>query len=178
MADYNTFVTTEAGLIPELAALSTTWTAIGSTTIVDARDNTGTNPTVDLTGIPIYTTTGLRVADDNADLWDGSIANPIFFGDGTTTVGGGFARQAYTGTNSDGTGASSGDGRQLSSGPGQNIRMARGGFTDSGWIGGASFNDTDGRGLKMLAISGVIPEPSSLSLLALGGLVLLRRRRA
>ena len=180
MADYNTFVTTEAGLIPELAALSTTWTAIGSTTIVDARDNTGTNPGVE-TGVPIYTTTGLRIADDNADLWDGTIANPIFFGDGTTTVGQGFGGRAYTGTATDGTAHTSGDGRPLSSGPGQNIRMARGGYTDSGWIGAASFNDTDSRGLKMLAISGVInpiPEPSSMSLLALSGLALLRRRRA
>ena len=188
MSDYNTFVTTEAGLITELAALGTTWTAIGSTktqgginpTPVDARDNTNTNPTVE-TGVPIYTTTGLRIADDNADLWDGTIANPIFFGDGTTTVGQGFGGRAYTGTATDGTAHTSGDGRPLSSGPGQNIRMARGGYTDSGWIGAASFNDTDSRGLKMLAISGVInpiPEPSSMSLLALSGLALLRRRRA
>ena len=41
---YNTFVTNEANAQAELAALGTTWKAIGSTAAVDARDNTGTNP--------------------------------------------------------------------------------------------------------------------------------------
>ena len=167
MSDYNTFVTTEAGLITELAALGTTWTAIGSTktqgginpTPVDARDNTNTNPTVE-TGVPIYTTTGLRIADDNADLWDGSIQNPIFYGDGTDPLlAHQFAARAFTGTASDGTAYTVGDGDSLSSGDGTNqvnIRMARGGNTDGCWVGCASFSDYDPRGLKMLAISGVI----------------------
>ncbi len=51
IVDYNNFVTAHAAGVPELAALGTTWTAIGSTVAVDARDNTGTNPTV-ATGLP------------------------------------------------------------------------------------------------------------------------------
>ncbi|MDP6567563.1 MAG: PEP-CTERM sorting domain-containing protein [Alphaproteobacteria bacterium] len=69
IADYNAFVTAQANLSTELAALGTTWTAIASTSAVDARDNTGTNPSVDGTGVPIYVVNDLRLADDNSDLW-------------------------------------------------------------------------------------------------------------
>jgi hypothetical protein len=50
--DYNAFATSVANGVPELAALGTTWNVVGSTGTVDARDNTGTNPTVS-TGVPI-----------------------------------------------------------------------------------------------------------------------------
>ena len=87
--DYNTFVTNEAtGGTPGIdTALDTaldaagfdpntiTWKAIGSTASVAARDNTGTNPSS--TGVPIYLIDGNRVANNNADLWDGSIITPI-----------------------------------------------------------------------------------------------------
>jgi hypothetical protein len=52
-----------------------TWKAIGSTPTVAARDNTGTNPSS--TGVPIYLIDGNRVANNNGDLWDGSIQTPI-----------------------------------------------------------------------------------------------------
>ena len=39
ISDYNTFVTNTANLVPELLALETTWSVIGSTSTVDARDN-------------------------------------------------------------------------------------------------------------------------------------------
>jgi hypothetical protein len=179
ITDFNADVTAAAGLISELAGLGSTWTAIASTPTVDARDNTGTNPSS--TGVPIYTTTGLRIADDNADLWDGTIQNVIWLDDGTTPVPGGFGDYQFTGSNADGTGASSGDGRQLSTDG--NLRVSRGGKVDSGWISGVSISSADTRGGRLLGMSGVIsgavvPEPSSMSLLALGGLALLRRRRA
>ena len=44
LSDYNDFVTEAAESVTELLALGTTWKAIGSTATVDARDNTGTNP--------------------------------------------------------------------------------------------------------------------------------------
>ncbi len=43
IADYNAFVTATAEAVPELLALGTTWSVIGSTASVDARDNTGTD---------------------------------------------------------------------------------------------------------------------------------------
>ncbi len=81
--DYNTFVTNEvtgsalatqlttAGFTPS----AITWKAIGSTDSVAARDNTGTNPSS--TGVSIYLIDGTPVANNNTDLWDGSILRPI-----------------------------------------------------------------------------------------------------
>ncbi len=70
IADYNDFVTAVANSVTELAALATIWMAIASTATVDARDNTGTNT---LTGLPIFqlNPASSKVADDDADLWDG-----------------------------------------------------------------------------------------------------------
>jgi hypothetical protein len=72
---YNDFVTTQANNVLELSQLGTTWKVIGSTTSVSARMNTGTDPST--TGVPIYSVANTLIAENNADLWDGSIANPI-----------------------------------------------------------------------------------------------------
>ena len=69
IANYNSFVSGVANTVTELAALGTTWTAIGSTKDDDARDNTGTNPNVS-TGVPVYILDDRRIANDNAELWD------------------------------------------------------------------------------------------------------------
>ncbi|MCH8041760.1 MAG: PEP-CTERM sorting domain-containing protein [Nitrospinae bacterium] len=86
IADYNAFVTgvANAESTGTLAALGTTWRAIGSTASVTARDNTGTNPSS--TGVPIYLLDGVTIiANNNADLWDGTILNVFdLFEDGTT----------------------------------------------------------------------------------------------
>jgi hypothetical protein len=180
MDDFDADVTAAANAVPALVALGTTWKCLGSTPTVDARDNTSTAGTGDANDVPIYTTTGLLVADDNADLWDGTIQNAIWLDDGTTPgTGTGYENYQWTGSNADGTGATSGDGRQMSFDG--SIRVSRGGKIDSSWISGVSIGSADTRGARLYGISGVIqgiPEPSSLSLLALGGLALLRRRRA
>lgn len=78
IADYNAFVTSAAAAVPELAALGTIWRAIGSTSSIDARDNTGTNPLTDGVGVPVYSLDGVDlIALNNADLWDGTIVTPI-----------------------------------------------------------------------------------------------------
>ena len=101
IGDYNTFVTNAAAAVTELAALGTTWSAIGSTATVDARDNTGTNPFSDGAGVRIYDLLGTKVADTNSDLWDGSIDSAI----ATTEQGLGLLGRGYvyTGTGLDGT---------------------------------------------------------------------------
>lgn len=76
VADYNSFVTGVASTSPSLLALGTNWTAIVSTSSVVARDNTSTNPAV-TTGAPIYLLNDTRLADSNADLWDGSLDAPL-----------------------------------------------------------------------------------------------------
>ncbi len=83
IADYNAFVTGVANSVAELAALGTTWTAIGSTVTVDARDNTGTNPSS--VGVPIYLLNDTKLADNNADLWDGTIDTPLIVEETGTT---------------------------------------------------------------------------------------------
>jgi hypothetical protein len=77
IADYNTFVTLVANSQTELSALGTNWRAIAST-INDnaARINTGTNPDSS-TGVPIYRLDDTRIADNNADLWDGTLQAPL-----------------------------------------------------------------------------------------------------
>ena len=80
IADYNTFVTNAANAIPALASLGTTWTAIGSTATVEARDNTNTVPSTvggGSLGVPIFLLNDTKLADSNDDLWDGSIDVPF-----------------------------------------------------------------------------------------------------
>ena len=48
---------------------------VGCTEDVDARDNTGTNTHTDGAGVPIYWLNGSKVADDNADFYDGDWAH-------------------------------------------------------------------------------------------------------
>jgi hypothetical protein len=186
IADYNTFVSDEAALVSELAALGATWNCIGSTGTVSAKVNTGTDSTGDANDVPIYTTTGLRVADDNADLWDGSIATPVYFGDGTVAgVEGGAQEQTWTGTESDGSSRPvGGDGSYLGAGDGGDgtaryITLARGGYTDGNWIEGPSDHDgtpdnnrtyTKHFMAMSAVISGTTPaDPEITSITSLGG---------
>lgn len=97
--DYNSFVTGVANSQAALVSLATTWTVIGSTSSVDARDNTGTNPIA--TGVPIFLLDGVsKIADNNADLWDGTLAHAL-----NVTEAGNIMPQVpvWTGTASNGT---------------------------------------------------------------------------
>jgi hypothetical protein len=81
--DYNTFVTnqvTGSALATQLTTAgfnpnTITWKAIGSTSATSAKVNTGTDGTQP--DVPIYLIDGNRVANNNADLWDGSIQTNI-----------------------------------------------------------------------------------------------------
>ncbi|GEA13260.1 hypothetical protein [Alteromonas sp. KUL49] len=75
----NSFVTSIANTQAQLVALNTTWNAVWSTPTVSAKDNTETNETnASHESAPIYLLDGTTiVADDNADLWDGSVDNFI-----------------------------------------------------------------------------------------------------
>lgn len=153
------------------------WKAIGSTATVDARDNTGTNPLVDGVGVPVYLLDGTTlIANDNADLWDGQIANGIdqYQAENTSTV----HTWVFTGTKNDGTKA---DGVNMWShlGNEDGTKAVQGSPNPAMWItgntgwAGAPLTDE----IRFYAISEVIPEPATMALLGLGGLTLLRRRR-
>lgn len=69
---YNAFVqiTADASSLP---LSGTSWKVIGSTSTVDARDNTRTNPTTDGTGVAVFLMDGsTALANNNADLWNGT----------------------------------------------------------------------------------------------------------
>lgn len=97
IAVYNSFVTYVANAVDDLQDLGATWTAIASTATVDARDNTNTNPVVS-PGVPIFTTAGVLIAHDNADLWDGRLSAPLR----EDEIGVSRAGRVWTGTNSEG----------------------------------------------------------------------------
>ena len=75
IAGYNTFIQERAAAgDPDIATYSAGFRVVGCTAAVDARDNTGTNKNTDGAGVPIYWVDGSRVADDNADFYDGAWA--------------------------------------------------------------------------------------------------------
>jgi len=183
--DYNTFVTNQVTGSPLATALTTAgfnlgtiqWKAIGSTDSVDARDNTDTNPLS--TGVPIYLIDGNRVANDNADLWDGSRLTGI---DSTPQESGGFGFGfVWSGTLDDGTTGGVFGGAIGSNVGGSNVAIA-GAFLGSAWI-----NESGTAGSEVYPFYGIstvltvpssdppvsVPEPSSLlGCIILGGLML------
>ena len=73
IADYNTFVQAAAAAgHTDIQDYSSHFAALGSTTTVNARDNTGTNHTDSDPGVPIYWLNGAKAADSYADFYDDS----------------------------------------------------------------------------------------------------------
>ena len=208
---YNNFVSGQAAADANLSLLGATWTTVGSTSLTDtARVNTGTIGTG--ADIHIYTPTTTagtyqRVAMSYDDLWDGSIESIIQFGDGSMLPATQFPdtsnlnpAQTWAGSNSNGTAYTGGGGGvgYLGSSLGGsgasafNIALARGGYTNGGWIFGADGHDGEADNGStyeehFMGMSGVLsaapatgtPEPSAAILAALGfvGLIGTRRRR-
>jgi hypothetical protein len=176
IGDYNKFVDDLADLQPDLVALGTTWTAIATTAAIDARDNTGTNPGLDGDGVPIYLLDGTTlIANDNNDLWDGSIQSPLNITEQGTALGTGLI---WTGTNSDGTGIV---GARL----GEGVPIVGDlPSTNSLWVI-RNFAANNGFNLQLYALSDVltvatVPLPPALPLmgLAVAGLGFVRKRKA
>lgn len=169
---YNGFVQSAADNSAPVNALGLTWSAIASTSSVDARDNTGTNPNTDGAGVPLYLLDGTKIADDYNDLWDGSIDAPLNLTEtGVTLISAGEFDPVWAGSESDGT-ASVGP-----LGSTETFGASFGAYSGTGnWIT-EEFTDPVNT-LPVYAISGVItvPEPTSLALLGLGGLLFMKRR--
>jgi hypothetical protein len=171
---YNTLVQNLANTAT-LNLSAATWKVIGSTATVAARDNTSTNPTVDGTGESIFLVNGSTVVANNyADLWDGSIQNVININENGATQ----SAWPLTGTMSDGT-PRNGSSSQRSpfGGGGVGIGQGNGGSTTE-WV----YRVNTGRheAHPMYALSeplSIIPEPAAVVLLGLGGIALLRRHR-
>jgi hypothetical protein len=165
---YDAFVTAEANLSPELAALATTWRVIGSTAAVDAVTH------VAITG-PVFGLDGVQIATGAADLFDGSIASPVNvnqFGAGTP-----FAI-VWTGSLANGTSFIPAEalGGIL---PGIGVNTV----SNSAWLQAGIFPPAE---IHLLyAVSGPlivpetpVPEPATLMLMIGPAFAFLRRRRA
>jgi hypothetical protein len=185
IADYNAFVQDAADASTAFsisAGDGAIWTAIASTANTAARDNTSTNPD-NSTGVPILLLDGSTVvADNNADLWDGSIQNTILLNEnnGDNEALGGVFNFPVTGSLIDGTVADS----TTPGGPlGNGGDVVQGRANDvAGWIirDASSAPATTQNDAPLYAISNtlqVVPEASSAFLIGLVGLTLLRRRR-
>ena len=73
ITDYNSWIQTRAAAgHADIRRSSSLFRAVGSTSFVDARDNTSTTYTDDDKGVPIYWLGGNKVADDYADFYDGA----------------------------------------------------------------------------------------------------------
>jgi hypothetical protein len=173
--DYNNFVTSQVTGSALATALTTagfnlgtiTWKAIGSTSATSAKVNTGTDGSQP--DVPIYLIDGNRVANNNADLWDGSILTGI---DRTPQESVGFFF-VWSGTSDDGT---------VGGALGSNVATVgvAGAFLGSAWI-----NESGKVGSEEYRFYGIstvltvptpavtVPEPSSLlGFITLGGLML------
>ena len=102
ISTYNTWIQNRAAAgHTDIQNYSDTFTAVGSTADVDARDNTHTTYTSSDKGVPIYWLNGNNVADDYEDFYDGGWddeANPTTEA-GTSTS----ATNIWTGSDDDGT---------------------------------------------------------------------------
>jgi hypothetical protein len=169
-ADYNAFVSAAATAVPALAALGTTWTAVAETPVLEARDNTGTNPAVSA-GVPFYRLDGLRVADSNAYFWNMAFPiNPISITQlGTATP---ITTRAPDGTTAPWVWTGDSATSQLGTGF-PNAAWSHGGGANS-WIGVGIANNANS--FPLYGVSGILTVPPVVSvpmLPALGWLALI-----
>jgi len=175
IADYDAYVQAVANAQPGLASI--TWQVIGSTATVSAVDHTSTNPND--SGVPVYLLNDTLLANNYADLWDGTIVNALsIFEDGLPFSCPGGPCQAspnvFTGTNADGT--------VFPGSPLGGLTTVRGGvWTNTGsiWISQGEYLPTQSG--AFYAISEVltvpVPEPGTALLVASGLLGLVARLR-
>ena len=168
IADYNTFVNGQAANNPALTGtnVGVQYFAIASTANVHASAN------VPVTTAPVYNFAGQLVALNAADLWDGTLQNPILYDENVAPL----VWEIWTGTEPTGLGGVGeelGTGTPLAGDSGQNT---------SDWVNWAFLNPPNTIGFSFYGVSEEltareIPEPSALAVAALGFLGIAARRR-
>ena len=170
IADYNSFVQTQAALNPTLTGtdIGVTYTAIGSTSTIDANVNAVVSGSV-------YLVDGSAlVATSFSDFWDGTLSQAINKDQHGSTL----LNNTWTGSEADGTAAS-----------GQELGLATGSTffgssleTDATWIHAGAFGNKSVL-IPMYALSSVItapvPVPAAVWLFCSGllGLIGVARRK-
>jgi len=165
----------------------TDWKMIGSTVAANAKVNTGTTATDGLAAsgdVPIYNVNGELIAAGNAALWGATPTTPLLARIVSQT-GSNTTSRMWTGTQPDGTAWAGNELGATQVGQGNGFWDGTASTSETGtWISWGQFvngnPNPQANNYAHYALSPVqnIPEPTSLSLLALGGLALLRRRRA
>ncbi|PXA03381.1 hypothetical protein DDZ13_11840 [Coraliomargarita sinensis] len=160
------------------SAQGVTWNIIGSTSSVDARDNTSTNPNTDGTGESIFLVDGSTlIASNYADLWDGAIDNALNLDENGNSKSPNFA---LTGTYIDGTTVADHGNRGSLGGDDSGVGVGQNGSELNEWIWRVNTSATADTARQMFAMSDtltVVPEASSALFLAVVGLTMLLRRR-
>ena len=151
--------------IAEVANLGATWSVIASSNTEDARDHAALGAST-----PLYTVNGDIIATGFADLWDGGLTNSL-----RNENGDGPGSEAGTGTLTTGYKSSN------PIGTGSNFSRGLAGATNSDWIDTSSTSGDPSYFYGMSNEILIVPEPSTLILLATGLLGLLayawRRRK-
>ena len=178
IATYNAFVQAEAASSTTYTNLGTvTWTAIASTATVNAQVNTGTASGSSESVMLINGTT--IVANNYGDMWDGAVDNRINRTQNNISRQGNFPNTPIWGSWTAVWSGTNGSGATSSALGTSTVRHGLMQDSLNMWI----TRSTSGDNTILLPMYGmsevltVIPEPSSLCLAGLGGLLLLRRRR-
>ena len=121
IATYDTHVQTAAANGgSEIQAFSAEFKALGSTSAIDARDNTATTYTSSDPGVPIYWLDGDKVADDYSDFYDGDWGSNAPKTESGTAGAAGI--EVFTGSFDDGTNAGP---RHIGRTAGNNVRVGK-----------------------------------------------------
>jgi hypothetical protein len=153
-------VTGLADLVPEFAALNTQWSAIGGTSLKNARENTGITAAGD---VPVFRLDDQDVVNDAFDLWGAGavpLLNPVQINE--TGVLETSTRIVFTGLSSNGTSSVNPLG-------GANVDFGRAGNVNQTWTRANNLPATELH--RFYAISDVLTVPDTVPALTTPGLV-------
>jgi hypothetical protein len=123
-------------------------------------------------GVPIYLLNDTKLADNNNDLWDGSINTSLDINENGDFVGNNL--RVWTGTQSNGTGFS-GDSQDRNLGStGGSAHYGLTNLANGGWMQNSS-GSFPGNTYQFYAMSEIltVPEPGSFMLASIGAIVLM-----
>lgn len=143
--NYNNFVSQLAASSAIPLIKDASWKALGSTSNINARDNTKTNPQINGKGCLIVLSDGSTIlAQNNQDLWDSNLLNPINKDENGNSLPANANMNVFTGSSKDGTKSPFGQvlGNNTLSEPGHTfIQTGSASAKDKRWIYQFRFDD-------------------------------------